>query len=202
MIADDGSPSLKFWPYFLTPLESAALLQALLTETPWRQLEMQMYGRRVKTPRLTCWYGDAGAVYTYSGIRNEPLPWTPSLSSLREGVQRASGAAFNSVLLNLYRDGRDSMSWHSDDEPELGANPIIASVSLGAQRRFDFRRARVEKGARRETRSIELTDGSLLLMSGNTQGDWQHSVPKAARVNGRRINLTFRRVDFAPTHPP
>jgi len=190
--------SLKLWRNFVPTTQRAQLLRTLIRETPWQEGELQMFGRRVKMPRLTCWYGDPGAVYTYSGIRNEPLPWTASLAALREAVQQFTGAPFNSVLLNLYRDGNDSMSWHSDDEAELGPAPRIASVSLGVTRRFDFRWARAEGRKIHPARSIELTDGSLLLMAGDTQHNWQHGIAKAPRVGGPRVNLTFRHV--RPTH--
>jgi alkylated DNA repair dioxygenase AlkB len=194
MIVEGDSLSLKLWPNFVPIAERAELLQALINETPWRETELHMYGRRVKMPRLTCWYGEPDAVYTYSGIKNEPLPWTQRLIALRDKVRRITATTFNSSLLNFYRDGNDYMSWHSDDEKELGSAPAIASVSLGATRRFDFRRANAEERSVHTTRSIELTDGSLLLMTGNTQRDWQHGIPKASRIREPRINLTFRYV--------
>ena len=195
IVVEGDSLSLKLWPNFVPVGERTELLHTLISETPWRETELNMYGRRVKMPRLTCWYGEPDAVYTYSGIKNEPLPWTLRLDRLRDRVQRITGVSFNSVLLNLYRDGNDYMSWHSDDEKELGSAPVIASVSLGAPRRFDFRRTVAAERVVQPTRSIELTDGSLLLMAGNTQLYWQHGVPKAPRIGQPRVNLTFRHVN-------
>jgi len=151
---------------------------------------MVMFGRRVAFPRLTAWYGDPGAAYTYSGVRNEPLPWTPLLGELRDLVAAAAGAPFNSVLLNRYRDGSDSMGWHADDERELA--PVIASLSVGAVRTFELR----HRGDR-ERIALPLASGSLIVMAGDTQRHWQHRVPKDVRAPGERINLTFRLVDAA-----
>jgi alkylated DNA repair dioxygenase AlkB len=156
----------------------------------WRQEEVTIFGRRHAVPRLVAWHGDTGARYTYSGTPHEPLPWTPALERVRRRVQELTGLEFNAVLLNLYRDGRDGMGWHADDEAELGPDPVIASVSLGAARRFCLRHRR-HKGLRTEVR---LPHGSLLLMSGATQRNWVHAVPKTALPVGERINLTFRRV--------
>jgi len=194
IVIEDDSLSVKFWRNFVPAEQRAAIFRTLLAETPWRETELHIYGRRVKMPRMTCWFGDAGAVYTYSGVRNDPLPWTPKLTAMLADVQRATGATFNSVLLNLYRNGKDYMSWHRDDEKELGPSPVIASVSLGASRRFDFRRKRADERATRPTKSFELADGSLLVMSGDTQRKWQHSIPKSGRADEPRINLTFRRI--------
>jgi alkylated DNA repair dioxygenase AlkB len=152
-----------------------------------------MFGREVTAPRLTAWFGDPHASYVYSGVRHDPVPWTPTLADLRARVERATEHAFNSVLLNFYRDGEDSVSWHSDDEPELGAQPVIASLSLGATRVFQLKHKRRADLARVD---IELSHGSLLLMSGNCQSHWKHQIPKRrGRTRpGPRINLTFRRV--------
>jgi alkylated DNA repair dioxygenase AlkB len=194
MTVEGDSLSLTMWSDFVPLSERSELMQELLIETPWREIELHMYGKRVKMPRLTCWYGDPDAIYTYSGIKNDPQPWTARLAAMRKRVQCVTGSEFNSVLLNLSRDGRDYMSWHRDDERELGAAPIVASVSLGATRRFEFRRAIVEERSTHPTRCIELADGSLLLMSGHTQRMWQHGIPKAPGLDAPRINLTFRRV--------
>jgi len=170
------------------PLERArALLDALLVTVPWEEEEIFLHGRMVKSPRLTAWFGDPGASYMYSGVHHEPLEWTEELAELRELASAEAGARFNSVLLNLYRDGSDSVSWHRDDEPELGPLPTIASLSLGATRRFRLR----GKGAG-ETHGMDLEDGSLLLMTGSSQRDWEHCLTKTKRAVGARINLTFR----------
>ncbi len=164
--------------------------RALLRETPWSQPRVTLFGRQLDSPRLACWYGDAGAVYTYSGLRNRPLPWTPLLQEIRRAVERDSGETFNSVLLNLYRDGEDRMGWHADDEAELGDAPVIASLSLGACRRF-----RLAHRRRRQRRcELLLGDGSLLLMRPPLQSEWRHCVPREPAVTDARINLTFRRV--------
>lgn len=149
-----------------------------------------MFGRWVDSPRLSCWIGDAGASYRYSGQSFEPHPWPDALLPLRGRLRQELGIDFNSVLANLYRDGRDAMGWHSDDEPELGPEPVIASVSLGAARRFVLRR-RDDHTVRKEFR---LEPGSLLVMRGNSQRDWQHALPRTAKPVGPRINLTFRRI--------
>src|SRR5262249_13523909 len=141
------------------------------------------------------WYGDRGASYVYSGLRNEPQPWTPALSELRAGVEASAAHTFNSVLLNYYRDGNDSMGWHRDNEPELGPRPLIASVTLGATRRFRFREVRPAVAGNRKTHEIELTHGSLLVMRGETQSAWEHGIPKVRDLTDPRINLTFRYVE-------
>jgi alkylated DNA repair dioxygenase AlkB len=173
------------------PKPADELLQQLIAETPWRAESITLYGKTFLQPRLTAWYGDAGCVYTYSGIALTPLPWTPLLSALREQVQALSGEQFNSVLLNHYRDHRDSMGFHSDDERELGPQPTIASLSLGATRVFVLRHK-----ARRAPRPvrIELPSGSLLVMKGETQSHWRHGIDKQSTPCGPRINLTFRRI--------
>jgi alkylated DNA repair dioxygenase AlkB len=164
------------------------LFRALRQEIGWQQEEVVIYGQRRLVPRLVAWHGEPGARYTYSGTLHEPLPWTPTLEQVRHRVQALSGWNFNAVLLNLYRNGRDGMGWHADDEPELGPEPAIASVSLGAVRRFCLRH-RQRKGLRAD---LPLPHGSLLLMSGATQRHWVHAVPKTAVQVGERINLTFR----------
>lgn len=177
---------------FLPVQKATESLDELLTETPWVQPELMMYGKKVKVPRLTAWYGDPGATYVYSGVKNSPLPWTQMLSTLREEVQDAARSKFNSVLLNLYRDGKDYMSWHRDDESELGLRPVIASLSLGAVRRFDFRPVRRDRTVPGKRYSLELGHGSLLVMRGDSQSEWEHAVTKDPRVTAPRINLTFR----------
>lgn len=179
---------------WLTPHEADLLFERLLGEIPWERHRLRMFGRELDAPRLSCWIGDPGTTYVYSRSRFEPRAWTPSLLPLREKVQQACGARFNSVLANLYRDGQDSMGWHSDDEPELGSQPVIASLSLGAARRFRLRR-RLPRGTRAVPANgldLRLTHGSLLCMAGTTQQLYQHDLPKSAAVSAPRINLTFR----------
>lgn len=166
-------------------------LRQLVAEVPWRAEEVVMWGRRVPQPRLTAWYGDPGAHYAYSGLELDPLPWTPPLADIKSRVEAAAGAAFNSVLLNYYRDEQDSIGFHSDDEPELGERPVIASLSLGAERIFILKHKRAKK---MRPIHIRLASGSLLLMRGETQHCWRHGIIKESRPCGPRINLTFRRI--------
>ena len=180
---------LLFAPTFLPIAETTALLAHLTATAAWEQRTIRLFGQAFPQPRLTAWYGDAGARYTYSGLAWEPRPWLPALAQLRQRLEAATGARYNSVLLNLYRDGRDSMGWHADDEPELGPAPAIASLSLGAGRRF---RLRPRAGLVHAPFSLDLPPGSLLLMRGPTQQHWQHALPKTARPVGPRLNLTFR----------
>jgi len=182
---------LEYLPGFLGPADADELLAALLAEVPWQRPVVQIFGRTFRSPRLAAWYGDMGAVYRYSGLVNEPLPWLPSLAVLRGRIEHRFGQPFNSVLLNLYRDGADSMGWHRDHEPELGENPVIASISLGGIRRFVLQHSRQANMPRLELRPEH---GSLLLMCGATQHFWRHCVPKPRKVVSLRINLTFRRI--------
>ncbi len=167
------------------------LLRELIEETPWRHEAVTIYGKEIMQPRLIAWYGDPAQKYSYSGIALEPLPWTPKLSNLRRIVEGALGESFNSVLLNYYRNHRDSMGFHSDDEKELGPEPVIASVSLGATRTLVFKhKTRPElKPAR-----LALTSGSILLMKGLTQRNWKHGINKQTLPCGPRVNLTFRQI--------
>jgi alkylated DNA repair dioxygenase AlkB len=186
---------IRYAATWLDRLEADALFDRLMQEIAWERHRLSMFGREVDSPRLSCWIGDPGTAYTYSRNRFEPRPWTASLSPLRERVQAFCGARFNSVLANLYRDGRDSMGWHSDDEPELGPRPFIASISLGAERRFRLRR-KSPRGARSTPLGLPLAHGSLLCMAGDTQRYYQHDLPKVAGAIGPRINLTFRFIDM------
>ncbi len=175
---------------FLAAKEAAALFAQLHEVVPWRHDTIRVYGREHPLPRLQQWFGDPERSYTWSGIEMQPLPWTPVLRVLRDRVADAVGAAFNSVLLNLYRNGHDTVGWHADDEPELGSTPTIASVSLGAERDFALRR----KDRAGDSVVVPLPPGSLLVMSGATQANWQHALPRRKRVQRARINLTFRHV--------
>ena len=170
--------------------EADVAFQEIVEAAAWRQDEIVMFGKAVAVPRLTAWYGDTGASYSYSGITMHPKPWLPELTHLRTRVESLAACSFNSVLINLYRDGRDSMGWHSDDESELGPEPVIASVSLGSTRRFKLRR----RDDHSVKVSIELAHGDLVIMSASTQTLWQHQIPKTARPLGPRVNLTFRTI--------
>ena len=174
---------------FLPPAEADALLAQLTAGAAWEQRTIRIFGEALPQPRLTAWYGDPAARYTYSGLTWEPRPWLPALLALHHHLEAATGTSFNSVLLNLYRTGHDSMGWHADDEPELGPAPVIASLSLGATRRF---RLRPRPGLTHPPLGLDLPHGSLLLMRGSTQQHWQHALPKTARPVGPRLNLTFR----------
>lgn len=179
---------LQHLPHWLDAATARDWFRQLQAETPWQQPELFIHGRNVRVPRLVAWYGDAEASYRYSGLQHRPLPWTPLLAEIRGRVEAVAGQRLNGALLNYYRDGDDSMGWHSDDEAELGANPLIASLNLGGTRRFDLRR----KGSGRIAHSLELVDGSLLVMRGATQHHWQHQVAKTRKPVAPRINLTFR----------
>jgi alkylated DNA repair dioxygenase AlkB len=179
----DGA--LSFLEQLPLSLPNDEVLARLIAETAWRSEIITVWGRQHPQPRLTAWHGEAA--YAYSGITLEPLPFTPLLQALRAAVEAASGRRFNSVLLNYYRDGRDSMGMHSDNEPELGPEPAIASLSFGATRTFVL-----QHKASKERIRIDLTDGSLLLMGGTLQHNWNHGIPKISRAVGPRVNLTFR----------
>lgn len=177
------------------PLPHAELLARLIGETPWRQDAVRVYGKTHLQPRLCCWYGDPGATYAYSGLQLSPLPWTALLAQVRDAVAGPCGHRFNSVLLNYYRDQSDSMGLHSDDEPELGPEPVIASLSLGATRRFVLRHKTRPELPRRQ---FDLGDGNLLLMGGTLQQHWLHGIHKQQRSVGPRLNLTFRQIIINP----
>lgn len=180
---------VRYLPRWLPQSAADAMLPVVVEEVPWTQHHVHIFGRELPSPRLSAWIGDPGASYTYSRVRHEPLPWTPVLSGLRERLRDAFGVDFNTVLANRYRDGRDSMGWHADDEPELGAEPIIASISLGATRVMRFRaRAAGAQGSV----ALALEHGSLLWMAGGTQRNYQHAINKTRAGVGERVNLTFR----------
>jgi alkylated DNA repair dioxygenase AlkB len=188
---------VRYEPAWLATPEADALLRQLRGSVPWSQGAITMFGREVLEPRLTAWFGDAD--YTYSGRTVRAAAWLPELAALRDRLAIDAGVSFNAVLLNLYRGGDDSMGLHADDEPELGRNPTIASVSLGAARRFVL--VPKKKSARRDAVEIVLEHGSLLVMADACQHAYRHGVPKQPRVPGERINLTFRRVLVGPNTP-
>jgi len=180
-------PGFDYRPSYLEAPERT--FAALHDGLQWRQQAIMMFGRKVMQPRLIDWYADPGVRYSYSGITLEATPWPAVMQDLRARLEATSGERFNSVLCNLYRDGGDAMGWHADDEPELGPRPLIASISLGASRRF---RIRPRSGG--ASVGIDLQPGSLLLMQGFSQRDYQHAVTRTRRRVGPRINLTFRKV--------
>lgn len=169
----------------------AQTLHRLIAEVPWRAEEIMVWGRKVLQPRLTAWYGDTGAHYAYSGIQLQPQPWTALMLDIKARIEEVASATFNSVLLNYYRDNNDSIGFHSDDEPELGERPVIASLSLGEARTFVLKHKKLRKA---EPVRLRLASGSLLLMAGDTQRYWRHGVPKESRPCGPRVNLTFRKI--------
>ena len=178
---------IEYIPGFLDTDDAWQLFESLLMHTDWRQEQITLFGKTHPVPRLSCWMADAGLDYTYSNMTMHPVPWSEALMQIKLLLQSRTGHAFNSVLLNYYRDGSDSNGWHSDDEPELGPEPVIASISLGGVRDFQLR----HKGRKAPGQTLRLNHGSLLLMSGRTQACWQHQVPKRAQAEPR-INLTFR----------
>lgn len=180
---------IEYYAQFMPQDVAWESYHALLEQTDWQQETITVYGKSHPTPRLSSWVGDTGTEYRYSNMTMRPLPWTPLLRALKSKVEAASQHQFNSVLLNNYRDGQDSNGWHSDDEPELGPEPVIASLSLGAPRDFKLR----HKQQRALKYSLTLAHGSLLIMRGQTQAYWQHHIPKRARA-GQRLNLTFRTI--------
>lgn len=187
IIPDDLSDQLEL--HFDVLDNAHELYQNLKTDIEWNQREIRMFGKTHLEPRLVAWYGDPAARYVYSGIENVPLSWTPDLIRIKSYVEKVAGTHFNSVLLNLYRDGNDSMGYHSDDEPELGRESVIASLSLGSDRKFNMRNK--ESG---RLVSMNLPNNSLLIMKGKFQEEWRHAVPKTKKVVGERINLTFRKI--------
>lgn len=177
-----------FFPAFFSIKESDHYFEMLSGEIDWKQEPIVIFGKQVMQPRLTAWYGDEGKQYSYSGITMQPKRWTKILLEIKEKIESTTSCKFNSALLNLYRDGKDSMGWHRDDEKELGINPVIASVSFGATRKFQLKHCS-EKTLKL---NVELTHGSLLLMQGCTQHYWQHAIPKTSVPQEARINITFR----------
>jgi alkylated DNA repair dioxygenase AlkB len=190
---DSGLPDgeVCLIPGFLPKAAADRYLAQVRRRVDWERHVIRIRGRSVASPRLSAWHGDPGASYAYSGLSLEPRPWLPVLRELKSQIEQVCDASFNSVLLNLYRDGSDHMGWHSDDEPELGDRPLIASVSLGASRRFRLRHKR-----RRDLEPVVVTldHGSLLIMRGETQRFWKHQISKSKRLLEERVNLTFRRI--------
>jgi alkylated DNA repair dioxygenase AlkB len=171
-------------------MSAEELSSIMFLNVKWKQDHIKFFGKSHPLPRLTSWYGDPGASYAYSGIRSDPNPWSDGLVYVKSKIEDALGTYFNSVLLNWYRDGSDSLSWHADDEKELGPEPIIASATFGESRDFLFRR----KGGAKTSLTLKLEHGSLLVMLGKTQQNWVHSVPKRKGVSKSRFNLTFRQI--------
>ncbi|SDQ89170.1 alpha-ketoglutarate-dependent dioxygenase AlkB [Pseudoxanthomonas sp. CF125] len=190
--SDQALPGTELWfaPDWLETGQADALFAELQDAIEWETHRIRLFGREVDSPRLSSWIGNEDAAYTYSGTRFQPRPWPPALTDILRRLAQELDCRFNSVLANRYRDGRDYMGWHSDNEPALGPHPVIASLSLGATRRF------VLKHRHEASRKLELplAHGSLLVMRGDTQTNYKHSLPRTAKPMGERINLTFRRI--------
>jgi len=182
--------SMVFYSQMFTDSEANLYFQELLDSLEWRQEQINIHDKSLDIPRLSAWYGDAGAKYTYSGIPHTPHEWSETLLLIKKEVENITGNRFNSVLCNLYRHDKDSVAWHSDDEPELGKSPVIASVSLGATRIFELRR----RDDYTQKYRLNLNSGSCLIMKGQTQNYWQHQIPKESVETKPRINLTFRTI--------
>ena len=176
----------EFFPFN----QANKLFKNLQKKIEWTQNRIRFYGKESLVPRLEAWYGDPGKSYAYSGIHMDPKPWTDELLFIKKAIEPIAGVTFNSVLINYYRDGTDRVAWHSDDEKELGKNPVIGSVSLGAERKFKLRHKKYKTNGLKH--DIMLNHGSFLLMKGSTQHHWMHEIPRTAKPIGPRINLTFR----------
>lgn len=190
----EGLNSLKngeifFNEFFFQKDESEFLFESLLQKVIWEQESMNIYGKKVHLPRLTAWYGDKDKNYSFSGITLNPNPWIDEILVVKRKVEQLTNSKFNSVLLNRYRNGNDSISWHTDAEKVLGESPLIASVNFGAERKFQIRHINTK-----EKKEIVLSNGSLIIMQGEFQHFWQHQVPKTNTSIGERINLTFRQI--------
>ena len=182
---------IEYFPEFFSREKSLNFLPQLLDTIKWKQNTIKMYGKENPVPRLEAWYGDPGKSYAYSGIRMEPSTWTDELNEIKRSIESEVAISFNSVLINYYRDGQDRVAWHSDDEKELGKNPVIGSVSFGAERTFKLRHKQYKENNLKQ--SIVLKNGSFLLMKGATQHHWMHEIPRTAKPIGPRINLMLSR---------
>ena len=182
---------LIFHEGFFSLKESRDLILCFTKTIKWSQDEVIVYGKKHKIPRLNAWYGDKGKVMEYSGLSLDPIPWTKELLEVKSRIEKQSGAKFNSCLLNYYRDGKDGMGWHQDNEKELGINPVIASVTFGETRPFQLKHISNKEIKKVD---IQLSNGSLLIMGGKTQHHWKHQIPKTTKQIGERLNLTFRNI--------
>jgi len=184
-----SNAEITFYPHFFSREESDDFLEKLMNTIKWQRDYISLYGRQIPIPRQTAWYGDEDRSYTYSRIRMLPKAWNDTLLKIKQRVENVTKIQYNSVLVNLYRDGKDGVAWHSDDEPELGDTPIIGSVSFGGERRFMLK---PKNKTLQEKHEILLNHGSFLLMTGTTQKHWLHQIPKTSKKVEQRINLTFR----------
>ena len=189
---NNNNSEIYYYSTFFDKVQSNSFLDEFINEIEWRQNSIVLFGKKHFLPRLEAWYGDRGVNYTYSGIKHSSTVWAPSLMFIRNRVEKELNFKFNSVLMNYYRTGLDSNGWHSDDEKELGKNPVIASISFGSLRKFKLRH-KTMIGVKTKL-DLELEHGSLLIMSGETQHFWKHCMPKTKAMIKPRINLTFRLV--------
>lgn len=189
---DLGNGKIDEYPAAFDSKQALKLVDTLINEIPWHQDSIVIAGAPRLVPRLQCWMGDAESRYGYSGIRLSPEPWSDVVTNIKRRLFNLTNLNFNSVLLNYYRDGNDSVAWHADDERELGVDPVIASVSLGAER--DFQLCPKDSSSRAVKARLKLRNGSLLIMGKGLQNNWLHQVPKAKSITEPRINLTFRNI--------
>ncbi len=189
----DGT--VNYYGKIITQTEANRYLDLLLKNISWKNDEALVYGKHITTKRKVAWYGDLEYTYTYSNTTKRALPWTNELLDLRKKIKETTGVEFNSCLLNLYHDGSEGVTWHSDGEKSLGDNTTIASISFGAERKFTFKHKRTK-----QTISLVLEHGSLLVMKDNTQTNWLHSLPTSKKITRPRINLTFRTIVDKPNH--
>jgi alkylated DNA repair dioxygenase AlkB len=182
---------IEYFDNFLDWQETKNLFQTLINEVPWQEEYIKIFGNSVKCPRKVFWYGDSGIIYKYSGVSHQTSGWLPNIKNLKDSIKNSTNYDFNFALLNYYANGMDYMGWHSDAEKSLGDQPIIASISLGSRRDMLFKNKRTN-----ELYKLNLNNGSLLIMKGNTQTCWLHSIPKRKNILEARINLTFRNVKF------
>jgi alkylated DNA repair dioxygenase AlkB len=179
------------YPQIVDSAEATQMFETLIADIPWQQEHLRIAGKLRAIPRLQCWMGDRTSEYGYSGVRLTPCPWHETVKAIHDRVADLSGSTFNSVLINYYRNGQDSVAWHADDESELGESPVIASVSLGAERIFELKQKHQTPAKKYK---LPLRHGSLLIMGGTMQQHWLHQLPKVQGLNEERINLTFRNI--------
>lgn len=187
LLSHDGI--VNYYGHIMSHDKAQEYFVKLMNEIIWKHDEAIIYGKHYITKRKAAWYGDSAFEYTYSNTTKKALPWTTELLELKILAEKLTGTPFNSCLLNLYHDGNEGMAWHSDDEKALGTDTVIASMSFGAERKFSFKHKQTK-----ETISVILEDGSLLVMKGATQTNWLHSLPKSVKVKSPRVNLTFRTI--------
>lgn len=186
---DLNEPDIIYYPEFIIEQNYLDLFNSLMQEVEWQEEYLRIFNKVIKCPRKIAWYGDCGINYKYAGISHSTIGWISIIDKLRIDIEKLTNCKFNFVLLNYYADGSDYMGWHSDNEKSLGKNPTIASISLGVTRSMAFKNKK-----NKQIRKFDLHNGSLLIMSGNTQDEWLHCIPKSKHILTSRINLTFRNV--------